>query len=91
MNNLGPADLQTTIEQMDRDLAALVPTLPPEVIDDGRIVQRAMLALTEQLARSGWSLAAPEMQSQREDIATGQGPFAGFPDAMARAVDRECG
>lgn len=91
IGGLGPEELRTTVQGANASLRALLPEVAPELAEDAAKVQRTLAALEQQLAAAGWDPGAEALAQIRTDAFSGTGAFTGFPDAMARIVDSECG
>jgi glucose/arabinose dehydrogenase len=91
LGSLSPGELERILPQVNRDVAAVIPELPDFLLEDALIVQAAIVELTRALEQAGWDPTRPEAQAARDQILQGDGIFAGFPEAMARIVDAECG
>lgn len=91
LNSLEGQELQTTMLQAAAGLEERVPALPPYLLGDGETVMRAVRNLSERLAEVGWNPTTEQLDDMRDDLLNGVEEFEGFPDAMARIVDSECG
>ncbi len=90
IGSMDGAELIAALDKANRQLAEVVPTVPDHIRDDALTVQRAMRELTDQLVASKDDLQAAA-GPLRAELLAGRGVFTGFPDAMARIVDSECG
>ncbi len=91
ISSIPPDELPSTLAQTNEQLARLVPLLPDYLLSDGVVVRDALLALEASVGAVEGDVTAPQIQSFRDAMMSGSGPFAGFPESMARIVDAECG
>ena len=89
--SIPPDQLDATIRRTNEQLATLVPQLPDYLRADGVVVQNSLLQLEASVNAVEGDVTAPQLQSFRDAMMAGTGPFAKFPESMARIVDAECG
>ena len=91
MESMDPVELEATFTDTLAELELLVPALPDFMIDDGQTVLRSVQRAAASLNAAGWDTTAGRVPTLRADLLAGRGDFEGFPEAMARIVDSECG
>lgn len=91
IGSMSPSELEASVTAAVGELQVAVTTLPSDLQADGYLVLEVFTALRDELAGAGWEPAAQSIDAIRDEAYTGTGRFLGFPDAMARLVDSECG
>jgi hypothetical protein len=83
-------ELIAAIDEAAAKVDTIVPTLPESIRPSGAVVQRTLHSLSDALeAAKGHE--TEEIQRLRAEMLAGDGVYAGFPEAMAKVVDSECG
>lgn len=91
LGSMSPDEASAAIHQANRHIPAIVAGLPAALHADGILVQEAFSEAEQVMAAAGWDPGSAVVVELRSQARAGLGLFAGFPEAMARIVDSECG
>jgi glucose/arabinose dehydrogenase len=88
--SMTPEELVKAVDEATAKVDAVVPNLPESILADGQVVQRTLHRLSDALDAAKGNVAEA-IERLRPELMAGKGPYEGFPEAMAKVVDSECG
>ena len=91
LQSMSQDQVREALTTANAELAAAVPLVPEFLRADAELIQRFFVSIAQRLAAVDWNIDDPSLADLREQGLAGDGAFTGFPEAMARIVDSECG